>query len=253
MPVYYAIAIEAGKGLSMQIVVTDLTRFNTADLLCLAGLTSDGTRCIRPLQANVVGHGYLNYATCQQYSILPGTILEGDFSPIPGLMAPHIEDCHFKSLTVCGICSSSQFKDILSTVSVSTFDQGFQTNITNKVIAVAPNRSIITLKIAPAQIEIEADGYNPNKIKAHIRDGSGYVLRYLPITDLGFYDFVGNVSKRRMSVNQINTFIATQQEVFLRIGLSRYYTEPSGNRSGYWLQVNGIYTFPDYAKIIRHY
>ena len=35
----------------MRIVVTDLTRFQNKELLCLAGLAEDGQQCVRPLLA----------------------------------------------------------------------------------------------------------------------------------------------------------------------------------------------------------
>jgi hypothetical protein len=38
----------------------------------------------------------------------------------------------------------------------------------------------------------------------------------------------------------------------MRIGLSREYTA-TDNRNGYWLQANGIYTFPHFHEGIRGY
>jgi len=47
--------------------------------------------------------------------------------------------------------------------------------------------------------------------------------------------------------NIINNFIRQQDTVYLRIGLGREY------QGGFWLQVNGIYTFPNYDTEIRSY
>jgi len=50
----------------------------------------------------------------------------------------------------------------------------------------------------------------------------------------------------------LNQLLQTKDAVFLRIGLSRAYKAPDG-REGYWLQTNGIYTFPHYHEGIRSY
>jgi hypothetical protein len=50
----------------------------------------------------------------------------------------------------------------------------------------------------------------------------------------------------------LNEQIATQDEVFLRIGLTRVYKNPQG-KEGFWLQSNGIYTFPSILRYIRSY
>lgn len=77
----------------MRIVVTDLTRFQNKELLCLAGLTEDGQQCIRPLSASKPG--YLLFERCKELNILPGTILEGTFTIPQNIDAPHIEDRHY--------------------------------------------------------------------------------------------------------------------------------------------------------------
>lgn len=53
-------------------------------------------------------------------------------------------------------------------------------------------------------------------------------------------------------LSDINNFISKQNIAYIRLGLSREYSSPDG-RNGYWLQVNGIYTFPDYNKNIRKF
>lgn len=50
----------------------------------------------------------------------------------------------------------------------------------------------------------------------------------------------------------MNYHVQSQQELYLRIGLSRPFQAPNG-KNGYWLQVNGIYTFPEYMDYIRCY
>jgi hypothetical protein len=47
----------------------------------------------------------------------------------------------------------------------------------------------------------------------------------------------------------LNEFIWKQSEAYLRIGLSRAHDIRGTN--DYWLQANGIYTFPEFLKEIR--
>src|SRR6185503_9690230 len=112
-------------------------------------------------------------------------------------------------------------------------------------------RSIITLSVDPESVEIVEDSYNKGKIKIFFTDPSGVDFRYIAITDLGFYDHAMQ-HHAQSDLNKLNSLLNEQDEVMLRIGLSRIHTNPQG-KTGYWMQANGIYSFPDYPKDIRHY
>jgi hypothetical protein len=236
-------------GETMQIVVTDLTRFSNKNLLCMAGVTEDGQTCIRPLRSSLPG--YLSYDECKKISLLPGTILEGVFKPVAPAVAPHTEDNIFSNMKIAGVCTSEQFESVLRHSSFRSLTAGFGVPINDKVLTQAPARSIITLAIRPEQLTITT-GYNGDGVKANIVDETGLRLRFLSITDLGFFDYVGNPDTRRRTIDEMNDFIASQDRLYLRVGLGRKY-KSQDNREGYWLQVNGIYTFPDYQEIIRRY
>jgi len=49
----------------------------------------------------------------------------------------------------------------------------------------------------------------------------------------------------------VKNFISSQNEIYLRIGVGRRWKV--SERDGYWLQVNGIYTFPNFLEEIRTY
>lgn len=233
----------------MKFIVTDLTRFKKNDLLCMAGLTEDGKTCIRPLRST--SPYYLSHEICKNKGVLPGAILEGKFTTLKSVTAPHVEDVVCESMNILGYCTSQQFEDVLQKSSVRKFSDGFGMSVTDKVLTTAPPSSIITLAIEPEQLKIVA-GFNGEGIKAHLTDEAKITLRYLAITDLGFYDYVGNDAKCRASIESVNRFIASQKILYIRLGLSRFHEAPDG-RKGYWLQLNGIYTFPDYQEIIRKY
>ncbi len=234
----------------MEIIVTDLTRFQRKDILCMAGLTLDGQHCIRPMRPALPG--YLTFDECKKYSLLPGTVLFGEFTRSPSAEAPHVEDCHFKNMRVSRRASSEEFYRVLDQSSFTNLSTAFDTPIFDKVLREAPRKSIITLKVSPHAFKIVRDRFNNSKIKAHVTDDSGIEIAFLSITDLGLSDFIGNPITQRMNVDCFNSFIRKQKEIYLRIGLSREYQSESGRR-GFWLQVNGVYTFPDFQQILRSY
>lgn len=236
----------------MRIVVTDLTRFQNKELLCLAGLTEDGQQCIRPLSANKPG--YLSFALCKKLNVLPGTILDGTFTKPQYIDVPHVEDRHYSNLKTVGVVDSAKFQSILEKSSTTSIKTGFgcSSKPTDKVLTTPPARSIITLKLNPKQFQVVQSKFDAETIKAHLTDGDGLGLSFLSITDLGFYANVGQSATRKISAKEITEFIQKQDTLFIRLGLGRKHKTEDG-REGYWMQVNGIYTFPAFQQIVRSY
>jgi len=112
-------------------------------------------------------------------------------------------------------------------------------------------RSIISLRVDPRAVDIVEDQFKPGVIKLHFTDSSGRRHQYLTITDLGFFDYAQR-HRDSGSLAGLNRDIQKQAEVCLRIGLSRRHQSPQG-KDGYWLQANGIYTFPRALRYIRTY
>lgn len=186
--------------------------------------------------------------------MLPGSILEADFTlPSPAPTKPHSEDRNFQTIRLVGKLTSSKFRDVLERSASDSIESAFGDDLHGeKVYKIPPDHSIITIKVNPHRLQIVRDQFNDEKIKAHVIDATGLNLSFLPITDLGFYDHVGNSATRTATTDKMNSFIAGQDELYLRIGLSRIYKNPKGVE-GYWLQVNGIYTFPDFRRVVREY
>lgn len=230
-----------------RIIVTDLTRFSNQQSVCIAGININTKQCIRPMP-------YLPISECQRLKILPGTILLGKFSPVSQVIGPHQEDMYHDQLHFEGLCSTDEFRMALDAGLFNSLEEGFE-------IALAHNqkhiplghplgRSIITIKANPQSIEVIEDSYKPGKIKLHFKDLSGRYYRYIRITDLGFHTYAEEHYKSN-DLAKLNAFIKNQSEVYLRIGLSRSWN--NGTVDGYWIQINGIYTFPEYHKAIRNY
>jgi hypothetical protein len=229
----------------MIIIITDLTRFANQEIVCTAGINPLTRECIRPLP-------YPLSKECRRLNILPGAIIEGDFIK-KNCTVPHSEDRGYNKLSFKGPCSSEDFRSILEATISPSVEDGFSISLDagQKHIPSdsSPALSIITLSINPLEFRIVPDKYNPGKIKAIFTDNSGREFRFLSITDLGFYKYAENHYQDN-KIDELNDYIHSQEELYIRLGLSREFKSPDG-RTGFWMQVNGIYTFPDYFKDIR--
>lgn len=230
------------------IVVTDLTRFARSEIVCTAGIDLKDGRCVRPMP-------YIPSAECKRLKILPGAYLSGDFKVSSRLEGPHQEDCNYDGLKFGGPCTSSVFHEALIRGGYPSVEAGFEIGLPDrqKFIPVdhKVKRSIITIAVSPADIEIVADSFNKGRIKLNFVDGKGKEFRYISITDLGFHDYAQRKSEKG-ALEDLNAFLQSQKEILLRVGLSRAYQAPD-KRNGYWLQANGIYSFPSFNAEVRRY
>ncbi len=231
------------------IIITDLTRFKPGNPeVCTAGIDRATGECIRPMP-------YLTFTRCVELGILPGGILNGEFDFVPNRTAPHTEDCNYTELTFDGPSSGKEFRNVLVGSCFASVEAGFQVSMpTGEKVIPTDNqvqRSIITLQVRPQDVEIVENSFTPGSIRLHFTDSSGRHYRFFPITDLGFFDYAQR-HRDSGSLAALNREIASQDEVFLRIGLSRKHKSPQG-KEGYWMQANGIYTFPTVLRYIRSY
>jgi len=227
----------------MEIIITDLTRFNKLEKVCIAGINAKTGECIRPLP-------YILYKDCKKLNILPGSKLDGNFIKDNNVVKPHTEDRQRKDLKYIGKSSSDEFQAILESNLSSNISDGFDyIFLGEKAIPkeYAPSKSIITIKVNTNNIEIVKDGFKEGKIRLNLLDNDGKRFSFLSITDLGFYNYAMEHFDDTNFPKIINDFIRQQDDIYLRIGLGREYQEK------YWLQVNGIYTFPNYDTEIRSY
>ena len=235
----------------IQLIVTDLTRFKDPNHVCVAGLTLDGQTCIRPMKEKGIGpsNPYLTYERCKLDNIRPGTIIEAHFKDTCCKEDPHIEDQNYRTLRVVRRGTSEEFEETLRRSATRTLATGFGVPVLTKCIPVngpTPLRSITTLEITPTQLAISVCF---DKLRATFTDGSGSTFSNLSVTDLGFVDYFGS---GKAVTHELINFLRRARAMFLRVGLSRPFSSTDG-RSGYWLQVNGIYTFPDIPNGIRSF
>ncbi|MBI4681007.1 MAG: hypothetical protein HY753_07355 [Nitrospirae bacterium] len=234
----------------MEIIVTDLTRFSKDDIVCIAGIDVKSTQCIRPLP-------YIKKAACRKLKILPGAILKGKFTKPKSIDMPHTEDMQYEGLSFKGPCTSDEFESVLKETTYPSINEGFDGSVPagTKVIPhnAPPSRSIITLKLKPSQLEIVRNAFDPKNLRLNIEDNDGRTYVYLSITDLGFHALAVSKQNDQDYTDDLNEFIRSQKKVYLRVGLGRRYKHPTDGRDGFWIQVNGIYTFPEFLTEVRAY
>ncbi len=231
----------------MDIIVTDLTRFAKDDLVCIAGIDVKSRQCIRPLP-------YIKKDECKRLKILPGAVLAANFTTIAGVSKPHTEDANYDKLAFKGPCTSDEFESILKSSLSPTISEGFDGKVPGgaKVIPHEnpPTRSIITLKLKPTQIEIVRNAFDAKNLRLNILDNDGRKYSYLSITDLGFHS---SFISKKTNPDELNEYVRGQKKLYIRIGLGRRYKNPKDGRDGFWIQVNGIYTFPEFMTKVRTY
>jgi hypothetical protein len=234
----------------MDLIVTDLTRFAKDDIVCIAGIDVKSEQCIRPLP-------YLPKAECKRLKLLPGAILEGKFTRPERVDKPHTEDMNYEGLSFKGPCTSDEFEGVLKTTTYPSINEGFDDKVPIGTKVIPPDdpssRSIITLKLKPNQIEIVRNAFDPKSLRLNIKDNDGRKYVYLSITDLGFHNLAVSKQKDPDYTDELNKYIRSQKKVYLRIGLGRRYKNPTDGRDGFWIQVNGIYTFPEFMTKVRTY
>ncbi|MBA7566194.1 hypothetical protein ES708_07882 [subsurface metagenome] len=213
--------------------------------VCVVGIDAEG-KCIRPVCDGGFLKQYL-YDSQRRVIIRHGAKVEFDLHPVD-ILPPHIEDLMFdpSSITGRGKCSASEWENTLRRSSFETVSEIYDGLIQDNawVMPGAETKSIGTL--AKASI---IDVYlTPGNVKPRITfaDNSGCEFER-PASDLTMWDRCHYLVK-----DQGNDILSVQKELlsslqradrlYLRLGLAR----PWGQDGKCWLQVTGVYTFPDY-------
>ena len=167
------------------LIVTDLTRFRTPGLLCTAGMDPEDGECIRPMP-------YLISARWKELNVLPGTILSGDFTSCPDRTSPHIEDFRYRDLANTGSATVAEFRSILEEGRFPPVEAGFGHRFPSRQkhvpFATKPDRSLITISVAPRQIAIIKHSSDPGRVQLNFTDGARHCFSQISVTDLGFHD-----------------------------------------------------------------
>ena len=228
------------------IVITDLTRMYRG-MVCIAGYDAKH-RCIRPtLPPPGISEKALFFE--EQPIIFPFAVVEFyllEQTPEP----PHTEDQQFdpksprflrEVINRQQVLDWSLFENI-----TEIFEQPINTDFGYYVMDCQGVRSLGTIRpVSIVKVIYEKDMGGAWDYRLHFTDGNGDFYR-LKITDLTWQYYCQSKRGPDLTPAQVSeglTDILHSSEVYLRIGLARRWKKFPDRC---YLQLNGIYTFPDY-------
>jgi hypothetical protein len=238
--------------MKQQIAITDLTRMQEPKV-CIAGYTRDGT-CLRPvIPFQGIGEWFLRKD--DRLIIRPFAVVELDLlRHVP--KAPHTEDWEidrfYRRLITSQLPEEKKLRLLEKTASDSVagiFGAEIHDDLGFYVQAGDGDRSLGTIR--PAEIMglvCEARAVDKWDYRIVFKDQAAQTYR-LAVTDLTYRHYLdyGRVQLDYPLDDLISrlTRFFNQYTTFLRIGLARLW-EKYPDRC--YLQVTGIYTFPDYLR-----
>ncbi len=235
-----------------EILITDVTRMH-ADRVCIAGVDhwGNGVRPILPYPQQILeSHLYLDDAVL----VRPRAVVNLFVEPQPNCTPPHTEDHTWPSanhIEPLRHADDNVWRTILGKSCHPSVHDIFETELLHKNRNIAPGSGVRSLgTVRPKTVHqfiyktVEYDGREQRDYRLYFYDQTDTYFPALKITDLALQNYADYLHlEQRLSQEQVSqklTTIFKRAEIFLRIGLTRPY------EGWCWLQVNGIYTFPDY-------
>lgn len=227
------------------IIITDLTQMPKGNEVCVVGIDSEG-KCIRPICDGGFLKQYL-YDSKRRVIVRPGAKVEFDLGAVD-ILPPHIEDMIFDPSSIIGrgMCSAIEWENTLRKSSFKTISEIYDGLIQDNawVMSGAETRSIGTI----SNTKIIDVYLTPGTIKPRITFADSSSCEFeRPASDLAMWDRCHSLVKDQghsiLSVQEkLLSSLQNVDRLYLRVGLAR----PWGQVSKCWLQITGIYTFPDY-------
>ncbi len=240
-----------------EVVITDLTRMS-GDRVCIAGLSQNKIMVRPELHRSV----YENHLYKEGDIIIrPSAVVAMDLEPMNDHLMPHTEDhlwVNPRNIEFVTLLPTAVWHNVLTWTSFPTVETIFATELVDgKGIKPATGeRSLGTIKPQNiTEFQYERDRYDNTKYKYRINfeDSSGNEYRYVSVTDLAVRSYCDYLRiEQDWTTDKISDHLFYEhwsgKEVWLRIGLARPFSPKQGAESLCYLQVNGIYTFPDYLN-----
>ncbi len=239
--------------MQQKIVITDLTQMPEGNEVCVVGISETG-ECIRPICAGGFQKKYL-YAK-NTVVIRPKARVGFDFVAAADIKPPHIEDRVSKpnSIISYGFCNDVEWEQILKNGSYNRAGDIFDGFLQDRkwVKPGAKTRSIATLsKATVINISLrEEDG--KLKYRLSFKDEAGNVFDYA-VSDLTFRELCFKRIKKEgypplTLSDELKKSLKRADRIYLRLGLARPWVQPGLTEPRCYVQVTGIYSFPDYLQ-----
>jgi hypothetical protein len=240
-----------------EIIITDVTRMRN-DRVCLAGVDRKG-KCIRPLLPYPEFLREHHLYDIDSVVIRPRAVVNLFLEPDPDPELPHSEDYFWKNQNQMEFLRQPDEKVwhmVLQRTASESVASMFGALI-RKNKYVAPGDGVCSLgTLKPASLDklgyyqLEFNGVKTDKFTLNFTDSTGEVFKQIPITDLSLRYYVKHLQHsmdygpRRIRAYLERQF--AQSKVWLRLGLTRPFQKSDSDRKWCYIQVTGVYTFPDY-------
>ena len=243
--------------MEQEIIITDVTRMGDGHV-CVAGVTHKGTT-VR-LIVSYPGILIENLLLDDHRVIQPRAVLNVNIEPKSDCYPPHSEDHKWlrpARTQWLRLADETTWKGVLNRTALPCVAEIFGAELqkNRKIEPGSGERSLGTIKAF--QIIRFYCGPDTRKdeefaCRLDFADGDDTPFFKIPITDLAVNCYVDFLLKREGldydGVAQKLTAALRRKEAYLRLGLTRPYEMKTGRESWCYLQVNGIYTFPDYLE-----
>lgn len=237
------------------LVITDVTQMpsdrNYGNEVCVVGIDAEG-QCIRPVCDGGFLKQYLK-DTSGKVIIRHTAKVEFNLYPVE-TRPPHIEDMKFdpSSILSKGLCGSNEWERVLRESSFSSVKEIYGGFLQTKgwVAPGAQTRSIATLSGATiTDIELTQNNLKP-RITFIDKVGSEFVL---PASDLSLWDrcysMVKKQKRNHLEVqSELIILLQKADRLYLRVGLARPWEPEDDGGEKCWVQITGVYSFPDYLN-----
>lgn len=236
-----------------ELLITDLTQMG-GERVCIAGIDHKG-KLIWP---DIIWGVFHRHLYLEKGIIRPRAVVNLHLAPRPDCIPPHVEDCEWDTdspTEFLRFANDGTWHMALRKTAFASVADIFETEL-HEGKNIQPGtgvRSIGTIKaqsIDDFAYKIQRSQDGPRQgYRLGFTDGAGVEYTDISITDLTLRYYVHFLRRtppfKDAAPVHLNEFILQKlqdAEVWLRIGLAREW-------NGWcWLQVNGIYTFPDYLE-----
>jgi hypothetical protein len=226
------------------LVITDVTQMPQPERVCVVGVDAEG-RSIRPICDGGFQKRYLTQNN--ELIIRPSAKVEFDLNNME-IHPPHIEDMAFNpsSIVKRGLCNDKEWEKVLQQTSFKIVEEIYEGYLRNKewVLAGSKTRSIGTLSgVTIVDIKLTERSVKP---RITFRDIGNHEYSR-PVSDLTLWNYcyfkvIKKANNRLDTEKELIKSLQNVNRIYLRLGLAR----PWEQDNNCWLQVTGVYTFPDY-------
>lgn len=232
-----------------KLLITDFTRMRSGHV-CIAGYDEQGA-CVRPADPRIHEHLVKRDG---KFCVFPSAVVEFDLLQ-PRPQPPHTEDHVFDLFSIHFVRKAEprEWGDTLvrslSPSVAAIFEQPIIEDHGYYVMDGAGPRSVGTVRPGGIVKAIYGPGFEVGawdyRLQFYDEAGQFYSLKITDLTWHLYCDALRGPDRQPPEIAAQLTKLLKSRKVMLRIGLSRGWSE---HRGRCYLQINGVYTSPDYLE-----